>query len=124
MSSVSSVISYKPVNIQQSNTYTWDIQEPSENDLTSMWRQISNIINNSARNPEIGVEEIGESKKRLIVPGILLSESEYKMRFGGLDLDYYKKKMPSEIFKVFVRHTGSIRGIDKLDIDELVADQE
>lgn len=97
-----------------------------------IWEQIQEILNQTLINSGItkqrvettGPEKEQTSGKILVAPGILLGNKEYEERFGNIDLEYYRKQMPPELFKVFVRHTGSIPGKPKVDVVELTSDFE
>ena len=45
-----------------------------------------------------------------IYPGYKVSSTEYERRFKGVDIDYFEKVMPSNLFKSFVQTMGSIEG--------------
>jgi|APFre7841882654_1041346.scaffolds.fasta_scaffold04800_4 hypothetical protein len=55
----------------------------------------------------------------VVAPGIIVRASEYEERFGGIELDQYRKRMSPEVFKVFVRHIGSIPGRSTLDVSTI-----
>ena len=112
-----------PVEIQSNEEKAYD---------SVMWEQIQKILNQSLissgltkqRVETTGPEKEQTSEKILVAPGILLGKKEYEERFGNIDLEYYRKQMPLELFKVFVRHAGSIPGKPKLDVVELTSDFE
>ena len=112
-----------PVEIQPDEEKAYD---------SVMWEQIQKILNQSLissgltkqRVETTGPEKEQTSEKILVAPGILLGKKEYEERFGNIDLEYYRKQMPPELFKVFVRHAGSIPGKPKLDVVELTSDFE
>ncbi len=97
-----------------------------------IWEQIQEILNQSLINSGLTKQRVETtepekeqaSEKILVAPGILLGNKEYEERFGNIDLEYYRKQMSPELFKVFVRHTGSIPGKPKVDVVELTSDFE
>ena len=97
-----------------------------------IWEQIQEILNQSLIDSGITKQRVETTRpekeqtsgKILVAPGILLGNKEYEERFGNIDLEYYRKQMPPELFKVFVRHTGCIPGTPKVDVVELTSDFE
>lgn len=60
----------------------------------------------------------------LVAPGVLLPRSEYDIRYNGLDLDQFRRRMTPELFKVFVRYLGIIPGDARDDVNELAQSPE
>jgi len=97
-----------------------------------IWEQIQEILNQSLLNSGLTKQRVETTEpekeqtsgKILVAPGILMGNKEYEERFGNINLEYYRKQMPPELFKVFVRHTGSIPGKPKVDVVELTSDFE
>ncbi|MCJ7510611.1 MAG: hypothetical protein MUP14_06970 [Dehalococcoidia bacterium] len=56
-----------------------------------------------------------------MAPGIMVRADEFEERYGGIDLQGLRSRMTPAIFKVFVRHIGSIPGRPDLDVDEISA---
>ena len=46
-----------------------------------------------------------------VYPGYRVSFAEYERRFKGVDLDYFRKVLPPELFKTYVHTMGSIEGL-------------
>lgn len=55
----------------------------------------------------------------IVAPGVVVSQEDFQTRFGGLNLDDLRKRMPPEVFTAFVRHIGSIKSIP-VDSNELI----
>ena len=115
------------------NKITVEIQPDEEKASDSdIWEQIQEILDQSLINSGLtkqrvettGTEKEQTSEKILVAPGIIVGNKEYEERFGNIDLEYYRKNMPPELFRVFVRHAGSIPGKPKVDVVELTSDFE
>jgi hypothetical protein len=98
---------------------------------TRLWQQVDAILRRSlvgdqarellasasGRTEEGGGEDTG---RRTVAPGIVVSSEEYERRFGGIDLDTFRRTMPAEVFAAFVRHLGAIDGRgDQTDVVEI-----
>ena len=46
-----------------------------------------------------------------VYTGYRVSIAEYERRFKGVDLDYFRKVLPPELFKAYVHTMGSIEGL-------------
>lgn len=104
-----------------------NLDDPSDTSL--VWQQINDIFNKSVARTGFQREITQEAKKSiqphvLVAPGILVPGDEYKKRFGTIDLEEYRRKMSPGLFRVFVKHIGSISGMSKLDIQKLLSNPE
>jgi hypothetical protein len=54
-----------------------------------------------------------------VAPDFYVKKSEYQRRFGEIDLEFYRRQMPPELFAAFVRHMGVVPGSPGLDVVEL-----
>ena len=115
------------------NKVTVEIKPDEEKTHDSVvWEQVQEILNQSLINSGITKQRVETTEpekeqtrgKILVAAGILLGNKEYEERFGNIDLEYYRKQMPPELFKVFVRYTGSIQGKADVDVVELTSDSE
>ena len=58
-----------------------------------------------------------------IFPGYEVSEEEYKHRFEGVDLQYFRHRMSPELFAAFVKHMGIIEGYGLLPEETSLEDE-
>lgn len=49
-----------------------------------------------------------------VYPGFAVTREEYQRRFGGVDLDYFRKHMKPDMFRSFVQSMGTVRGVRAL----------
>ena len=101
-----------------------DQEEPDRDSF--FWRQINEVLTRSYIRSTSGWPE-GISKRKLpgspgppqvlVAPGILVRSNEYEQRYGGIGLEQLREQLSPELFKVFVRHIGSIPGDSNLDIN-------
>jgi hypothetical protein len=96
-----------------------------------VWQQVDDILRHSLES--LGFKQPDNLVTReqnivpkpidmvVVAPGIILCASEYKERFGGIELDEYRKRMSPEVFEVFVRYIGSIPGRSTLDVGTITA---
>ena len=135
MSTAATIASTRKISQEvEENKVTVGIQPDEEKASDSdIWqRTLQEILNQSLINSGLTkqrVETTGPKKEQtsgkiLVAPGILLGNKEYEERFGNIDLEYYRKNMSPELFRVFVRHAGSIPGQHKVDVVELTSDFE
>src|SRR4030042_1018930 len=84
-----------------------------------IWRQIDDVLRRSLersgfRQPDVLPREDPPPRKHVnavvVAPGIMVLADEYEKRYGGIDLEQFRQRMSSDLFKAFVRHIGSIPG--------------
>ena len=91
-----------------------------EDSESLVWRQIDYILRQSFETPS--TQRSGQSERikySQVAPGIIVKEDEYAQRYAGIDLDRLRQRMSPELFKVFVRHIGSIPGHPDLEISRI-----
>jgi len=49
-----------------------------------------------------------------VYPGFSVTKDEYKRRFGGIDLNYFRQHMKPDIFRTFVKGMGTVTGVREL----------
>ena len=96
---------------------------------SSVWRQVDEVLRKSIERSgsrQLGTPLEGTSPPPrtrmhllLVAPGVMVSDDEYKQRYDGINLQQFRQQMPPSLFKVFVRHIGSIRGHANLDVNEI-----
>lgn len=94
-----------------------------------MWRQIDRIVGTLGRDAHTDLDlaetrESGTSRqagqaRRVVAPGIVVSEDEYQRRFSAINLAVLRQALSSEAFEVFVRHMGAIEGNEYIDVIEI-----
>jgi len=134
MSTITPIASTRGINQELAeNKVTVEIKPDEEKaHVSAIWEQVQEILNQSLINSGITKQRVETTEpekeqtsgKILVAPGIPMGNKEYEERFGNIDLEYYRKQMPPELFKVFVRHAGSIPGKPKVDVVELTSDFE
>ncbi len=60
----------------------------------------------------------------LVTPGLLMTKTEYAVRFGDIALDAYRQRMSPEAFATFVRFAGLVPGSASLDMVRMADPQE
>lgn len=55
-------------------------------------------------------EAFPKKEQGKVYPGSWVSSEEYERRFKGVDLDYFQKAMPPELFEAYLRTMGAIEG--------------
>jgi hypothetical protein len=116
-------------------------QEPSQLSVTYrqrlteatsiIWQQLDDILRHSLESSGFKQPDSLLTRKHtlapkpiemvVVAPGIIVRSSEYEERFGGIELDEYRKRMSPEVFEVFVRYIGSIPGRSTLDVGTITA---
>ena len=96
-------------------------------------QQLSQALADSLE--RLGIEQPDESRRKTgigtipsrpiarplvtVAPGIVVGVDEYEERFGRLDLDALREKMPPAVFKAFIRHVGAVSGRADLEVDKM-----
>lgn len=118
---------HKPGEVRE---FTVEFTPEVEDRVELAWRQINEVLNTSLKRsgfPQPIVSPLQRSYRDIerlelvvVATGITVQAHEYRERYGSIDLEYYRKRMSPELFKAFVRHIGSIRGREDLDIGKFV----
>lgn len=103
--------------------FTVDVETRSSGEvpdqLTTAWTRLANRMGLSE------LEGWGSSKKVdrpewvTVAPGVAVRGDTYNDRFGPIDLDALRDKMPPRVFAAFVRHIGVVPGREEIDIAEI-----
>jgi hypothetical protein len=61
---------------------------------------------------------------RVVAPGVVVTQDEYTQRYSAIDLERYRKAMPPEVFRTFVRFIGAVPGRSDLDVVQMTTPPE
>ena len=117
------------IRIGQEGRASIDLRQETKETEVLIWQQVQDVLRAtlwstglaepypSARQ-ERTLSEIA-FKRVTVAPGVLVSGHEYEERYGGFDVEQFKRQMSPELFKAFVRHIGVIPGDRDLDVNDL-----
>ncbi|MDP3064920.1 MAG: hypothetical protein Q8O40_17210 [Chloroflexota bacterium] len=109
-----------------------------EGDQRSVWQQVDDVLGSAFRRAGFKQVDLSKGKSTVwgqqilsglqdeqnlipVAPGVLLSRREYEKRYGGFDLEQFRRTMTPELFKVFVRYMGLIPGDAQVDVNWLAS---
>jgi len=120
-----------PVSVSDTGQVSIEIRHGYGDSESSVGRQIDEVLRRSLERsgfhpPDMPLRGTGALHEKhmgaiVVAPGIVVREDEYEQRYGGIDLERFRKQMQPNLFKAFVRHIGSIPGYPNLDVNELAS---
>ena len=88
-----------------------------------VWPQVDDILMATLGQTNIHKLEAPVPNMQLlrvaIAPGISVKIDEYAERYGAIDLEQLKQRMPPNLYTSFVRYIGSIPGDRTLDVNQI-----
>jgi hypothetical protein len=100
-------------------------------DLADVWAKVGDVLRSSGLRTRVhGADTIASTNPPAIPAlcrvseGLLVTEQEYHVRFSGLPLDDYRRRMPPAVFEAYVRFVGLVPGDPRFDVVEAAAQIE
>jgi len=103
--------------------FTVDVETRSSGDvpdqLTTAWTHLASRMGLSQRKGWGSSKKVDRLDWVTVAPGVAVRGDTYDDRFGSIDLDALRDKMPSGVFAAFIRHMGVVPGREEIDIAEI-----
>lgn len=89
----------------------------------SAWSQAKAVFRPLGRKTSSAASEVPKVEKlRYVMPGLVMTQREFQIRFGSIPLDDYRERMAPAVFEAYVRFIGLVPGDPRFDVVEATAD--